>query len=217
MKPDKKQIPQLIVLGLLVLVCIGYVSFQVMKPGDVKPTRKTDSATVQSAAAEPEAKALITPDTGAISVFPDLSRSLSRRDPFVPQRLPGEMPPDDTGASRVRNTRPRPTNMRLTPFAGKLPRFDIKPIDPFDSAGGSSLPKPPTRASEPPKFVLTGVIRGAENVAILRVGTEGRYVVKQGQTIEGRYTVLLVMSDAVVLNDRGRRIFVRLGGEQNAS
>ena len=32
MKLDKKQIPQLVVLGLLLLICIGYVSFKFMKP-----------------------------------------------------------------------------------------------------------------------------------------------------------------------------------------
>ena len=32
MKLDKKQIPQLVALGLLVLACVGYVSFTLVKP-----------------------------------------------------------------------------------------------------------------------------------------------------------------------------------------
>jgi hypothetical protein len=101
----------------------------------------------------------------------------------------------------------------------KLPKIDIKPLNPF---GGMSSPtgmsRPTVTAPPEPKFVLTGVVRGggSQNVAILKAG-EGRYVVRQGQTIDGRYRVIVVMSDAVVLLDGTRRIYVRLGGEPNAS
>jgi hypothetical protein len=215
MKPDSKQVPQLVILGVLVLMCVGYVSFRVMGPGPTKHPKKPDSPPAESTAARPsDAMASVTQETGANSVFPDLARVPNRRDPFTPLALPGAIEEDST---RRANLKPRPTNLRSMGL-GKLPRIDVKPINPFGGSGSPvSVPHPPADTAQQPKFTLTGVVRGTENVAILRVGDGGRYVVKQGQMIEGHYKVILVMSDAVVLSENGRRIYVRLGGEQNAS
>jgi len=215
MKQDNKQIPQLIVLGVLVLACVSYVSFKVMRPGPARPTEAPAATTTESSpVSQPEAAVVVMPDAGAFSVFPDLARVLDRRDPFAPQPLPGAK--QNTSVS-VQTPRPRPLNTQPMPF-GKLPKIDVKPFNPFGGSGNTAvLPNPPTDTPQEPKFTLTGVVRGTENVAILRSGEGGRYVVRQGQTIEGRYRVIMVMGDAVVLSDRGRRIYVRLGGEQNAS
>lgn len=212
MKQDNKQVPQLIVLGLLVLACIGYVSFKVMSPSDSQKMKPAAAKSAQqNAAGETEAAASVVQEHP--SEFPNLTAVPSRRDPFIPQRMPGAI---EDPAETKQASKPQPVGVNPMPYK-KLPRLEIKPINPFGGSRLSSdVPRPPENPDAQPKFVLTGVVRGDENVAILRAG-DGRYVVKQGQVIEGRYRVLLVMSDAVVLSDKGRRIFVRLGGEQNAS
>ena len=65
--------------------------------------------------------------------------------------------------------------------------------------------------------MITGVIRGAQNVAIIRSGDKGHYIVKQGQLIDGRYRVLSVTNDGAVLAYKDRRIHLKLGGAKNAS
>lgn len=215
MKPDKKQVPQLIVLGLLVLGCVGYVSFQVMTPSAAPDPKQAEAKSEQTKVVVTTASvASAVPDNTAYRVFPGLSTVPSRRDPFIPQALPGAI---DLNAPTPGVKQVRPVNTQPMPF-GKLPKIDIKPLNPFGGSGASTgLPHPPAAVEQEPKFTLTGVVRGTENVAIIYGGDGGRYVVRQGQMIEGRFKVLMVLSDAVVLSDKGRRIYVRLGGEQNAS
>ncbi len=67
-----------------------------------------------------------------------------------------------------------------------------------------------------PRFVVTGIITGRTNVAVIRLGEE-RYIAKEGQTISGSYKVVSVSADGVQLSRDGRSVFLKLGGEGNAS
>ena len=205
MKLDKKQIPQLVILGLLVLGCIGYVSFTLAKP---------PAQAKKPAEAKPETAAVAEVTTQArlmqIGTFPNLTSPVARRDPFVVQPLSTE--------SVESATEPTPQ-----PVA-KMPSFPkgfgkVPPLFPF---GGASSMGPAPRITvipnvEPdPAFALTGVIRGETNVAIIRVDSE-RHIVSEGQMINGRYRVLSVTEDGAVLAYKDRRIHLRLGGVRNAS
>lgn len=214
MKLDKKQLPQLVVLGLLVLLCIGYMSFTVLKPPATEPPPPAKSAQASAAKALVHVAAEPIPVTGA---FPDLSAPIPRRDPFTIQTLdtPAEVQlpkPISPKATAVITSVVRAASSRVPP---------LMPIGSFSPGHGlgpvSGLSVVPSVENQDPDFVLTGVIRGIDNVAIIRVGGSERHVVMQGQTINGRYRVLYVSQDGVVLGCKDRRIHLKLGGVPNAS
>lgn len=212
MKLDKKQIPQLVVLGLLVLGCIGYVSFTVLKPPAVEMI-PPEAKEAGKSSAFAKAKEKVQPEAIVImptATFPDLGASIPRRDPFAVQALPNSSEPPT-----------KPTNFRAARMAettagsasSKVP--PLIPIGNFNTS--SNLSVVPSVENQDPNFVLTGVIRGVDNVAIIRVGDSERHIVKQGQFIDGSYRVLSVSEDGAVLACGNRRIHLRLGGVRNAS
>ena len=93
----------------------------------------------------------------------------------------------------------------------------IPPIGPGPSNTQTQAAGPPKPVEEPfPPFVLTGIITGRTNVAIIRLG-EGRYIVREGQLISGTYEVVSVSQEGVLLSRDGRSVFLKLGGQGNAS
>ncbi len=208
MKLDKKQLPQLMVLGLLVIACVGYVSFTMFKPkqskSQVKPAAEAGQTNKADAVSKRDSESGTEWRTVLAGVFPNLMATLPRRDPFVPQivadlHMPGVKPPGTVVTPRVKVP---PMNPMDNPF---LPgRQVVTPI--------IQLP-----VQKDPDFVLTGVVRGDQNVAIIRGDGGGRYIVKQGQLIDGRYKVLYIANDGAVLAYKGRRIHLKLGGATNAS
>lgn len=217
MHQDKKQITQLIVLGVLVLLCVGYVSFKVLSPKSAPPApinQAVKQGSEPDEAAKDVSSALTAVNIASTKVFPDITSVPSRRDPFTPQALP--MPEGTVKqlkpAVRVSEARP----LQKSGFKNNNPWAKIEPVRPIPNFSQGDAPMMIAQSlpqHEPdPKFTLTGVIRGDENVAIIRVGDSGRYIVKQGQLIEGRYKVLSVSSDGAVLAHKNRRISVKLGG-----
>lgn len=222
---DKKQLPQLIVLGALVLVSVGYISFKVAAPKPVVPNPAAKAASETSASAEAESE-ITGPDSEALALlppgeFPNLMVVPARRDPFTAQRMPGE---EESKIVQVNTPPTKKPNNTYNPFKGndasrKVPGF----ASIFGT--GNQQPKvtllpvePPIKPEDlDPEFVLTGVVRGDENVAIIRVGQDGRYVVKEGQLIDGRYRVKSVTDDGAVLVYKNRSIHLKLGGVTNAS
>ena len=137
---------------------------------------------------------------------------LVRRDPFQPVPLP--IDPDSIPP-------PSPTQ-QIDTHHGKHPDFRVPPINigPYPVNTGTGRPievRPAGDQEKDPDFMLTGIVRGVQNVAIIRVGQSGRYVVKPGQLVEGRYLVLYVTNDSATLVYKGRRIEIKLGGVKNAS
>ncbi|OFX15299.1 MAG: hypothetical protein A2Z18_11440 [Armatimonadetes bacterium RBG_16_58_9] len=216
MKLDKKQLPQLIVLGLLVVVCVGYVSFTVLKPKRLetqpKPPAQARQAADDDRAAQDDSADGAQWKTVLAGIFPDLTATPSKRDPFSPQPLVGAAVNQSILAGM--NAARRNVVVR--------PKIDIPPMNPLINPY-----QPTTRQVDPrvvdvprdttPDFMLTGVVCGNRNVAIIRTAAGGRYVVRQGQLIDGRYKVLYVADDGAVLAYEGRRIHLKLGGAKNAS
>ena len=207
MKPDKKQLPQLIVLGVLVLVCVGYVSFKAMAPATpapqaVKPAKE---------AADPTAS--VVPDKSAAMALASLGATPARRDPFMPQALPAAERDESqnvTPPTKGRTASVTPTN------GGKLPRINVGAFNPFAQSGGhASVTTLPPRTVPEPTYTLTGVVRGEENVVVVRSSDNTRHSVRQGQLIDGRYRVLAVTDDGAVLANGKRRIYMKLGGSKN--
>jgi hypothetical protein len=208
MKLDKKQVPQMVVLGLLVLACIGYASFTIFKPPAVELKPPAPKQEEKSSAAVAVVRMTAQP-IRPTAAFPDLSTPIAKRDPFTVQSLPESDKADTAKQATVKPPQAAPPIRIAT---SKLPPL-IPPIGAFSG----NLSVLPAAQNQDLDFVLTGVIRGRQNVAIIRVGDSERHVVKQGQFINGRYQVLVVTSDGVVLACGSRRIHLKLGGVRNAS
>lgn len=134
-----------------------------------------------------------------------------KRDPFAPAMN------ISTGESA-----PPPSRVALAP-AEMLPPLlaDIFPLPPLGAGAGGQSYEAREAIQQPaeqpfPTFVLTGVITGRTNVAILRLG-ESRYIVKEGQLIDGTYKVVTVSQDGVLLAHDDHSVFLKLGGDGNAS
>lgn len=221
MKLDKKQLPQLAVLGLLVVACVGVVAFQFVghrRSAPPAPAVSDRSRAPDRAAEEPvgpKSARVASVDLGAVpaSVFPNLMSTPTRRDPFRPSALPG--------AVEVRTRPPAGWQNSRATIPGGLAQNPL-PFNPFKDISQGSGPAALTQGRaaqvvpEPdPEFTLTGVIRGHSNVAIIRTGEGGRHIVKQGQFIDGRYRVVSVTENGAVLAHNNRRIYVKLGGVKN--
>jgi hypothetical protein len=213
MKLDKKQVPQLVVLGVLVLICIGYVSFKVVSPAPRRApaaqTKTTDTVKVETSEDVSEDIARLLPN----GVFPDLSITPARRDPFAPVSLPAASVEKPNQAASVTPSR---TASQVVPNpTARVPRIEANPFNPFNSRSVSAARV--EVQEEAPEFTITGVVRGERDVAIILTGEGGRYIVKKGQLIGGRYKVESVSDDGATLVYKNRRIYVKLGGVKNAS
>ena len=205
---DKKQIPQLAVLGLLVLACITYVSFKVMggKSPSATPTaaHKAMKAVDLAKTSPTDAVATVSEDATQTGVFPDLKSAPAKRDPFMLQKMPHS--DEENGTQH---------NVIVVKNGGaKLPSI-VSPVNPFGAKSNGAISV--SKDNQEPQFTLTGVLRGTSNVVILRSGNNERHIVKQGQIVNGRYKVLFVTGDGAVLADKNRRIHFKLGGNKNLS
>ncbi len=215
----------LIVLAVLVVGCVGYLSFSMSAPNTAKrasQAAKTPADEVAKPATD-EADATIKLEADSAGVFPNLAMVPARRDPFTPQKLPGSEPivtfrpqtrftPSATQATRpVSVPVPQIGSGQSNPWA-TVQQVHTRPIIAVPPAG-----KDPEHEQQQ-DFLLTGVVSGEDSsVVILRVGKDERHVVREGQTIGGRYTVKSVTSDGLVLISDNQRIPVKIGGNKNAN
>ncbi len=220
MKLEKKQTAQLAVLGVLVVGCVGYLSFKVVapkEPGKPAATEAGDKTveTEQNTVGEPEAT--VAPAPQGWSVYPDLASTPGRRDPFIAQSLPF----DQAMASAVRQPKYVPKLLgTVNNSMARVPPINLNTQNPFRLESATSEPLVAQEQPEPEeKIAVTGVVRGDKNVAIVRIGQTGRHVVREGQTIDGRYYLASVTGDGAVLVDKdmnNKHIPVKLGGAKNA-
>lgn len=214
---DKKTLPQMIVLGILVVFCLGYVVVKVTGKKPAPPAaqaKKADSPQSQELAAAPTEDSMVTMPASANTV------NQARRDPFTPAMDISDKPL----IQRAPTSTYRPSMMArapMPPLIGLNLRDRLPQVTPYGAGASRSTASSddgqPRRQEDPlPAFVLTGIITGRTNVAIIRLG-EGRYIAKEGQTINGVYKVVSVSQDGVLLSHDGQAFFLKLGGEGNAS
>jgi xanthosine utilization system XapX-like protein len=224
---DKKQVTQVVILVALVAVFVGYgiVKFAGSKPkaAQTPATTATKQAGVasqgQSADGAANESATDTASQASVVEQPCAVEAVvttdNTRDPFAPSMVAASnfhIPP----APRIWKTASRRTDPPVIPNVGLLP-MGVGPsqsVEPGPTAVDQA--KPATAPVPFPEFVLTGVITGRENVGIIRLG-ESRYIVKEGQRIDGIYRVVSVSQEGVLVTRDSRSVFLKLGGEGNAS
>ena len=143
MNLDKKQLPQLIALGVL----HGRVHRLPVVPGDVfEPFLGARGVQVETAAAAPGKAGPAQPEEASADAPEAVSSSDSglaevRRDPFAPQKLPARK-------RRMHGKSPSPTATRASTMVknpmGKVPPINLSPMNPFSQVSGV-----PAAASQP--------------------------------------------------------------------
>lgn len=223
MKLDKSQMPQVVVLGVLLLACIGYVGVQFSSRS--KPEKPKTQAAAPMETKNTPGPAPVAENTQEDLINLQLAAlpPVNQRDPFTPQ-LSMEMP----GQFRINGPREhllRNISTRIEVPRSQVPKFGALPgmgspfkVEPLNvPVPGSGNGQSQTAAAQPePTFAVTGIIRGERNVAILRMADE-RHIVREGQWINGTYKVVAITENGVILVGKDRRISLRLGGEKNAS
>ena len=210
---DNKQMPQIIILGVLVALCLGFIVFRLMgtKTQAAAPPPATPAA---SPAAGPSTVPVKMMDKKAVPNLPKgslvaertgvaVSVSVSKRDPFAPAFVPVV-------------GRDEPVRIAMAPTR-PLPPFN--PPMPMDFGSGVRFGEviPVKSADVFPEFRLTGIISGSTNIAIIRAGESERHIVREGQYINGRYRVVAINQTSVIIACGNDRKELRLGGKTNAS
>jgi len=225
MKQDRKQRGQLIALGVLVVLFVGFLSFQYMGTND-SPASTPENSSAADGSVEASSddgvaagQTELVGDLLAKGVFPGISEDLPRRDPFLMQPMPNAGPTVQELAPQKVSPAPR-TNHAARPDFGSenVPPISLRPMNPF-TGGATSPESDAARISvvEPrEKFTVTGVVRGDNNVAIVYDDAGGRHVVKEGQSIGGQYRLISVGRDGVVLSHKKQTIHLKLGGAKDA-
>lgn len=205
-KLDRKQLQQVIVLGVLFLVAIGYAAYQLFFTGTTGASTKGSATTVSEQQAKDTEQQTTTP--------PWFSSSEPARDPFV---IPPQF--DNLKQSQVQNTRPAPPRVASSPNIGALPPMPVVPV-----SGGAGSTSPPANAQpspepqpEPePSIAVTGVVVGEYPVAILRSENGAQRIAQPGNQLEGGYVLRTVSREGIVLEKDGKTVTLRPGGNPNA-
>jgi hypothetical protein len=205
---DKKQIIQIVALGVLLLSFVGYLSFKLMTPKAAAP-KPVVEASKPADTVKAEATPETTPTPGAVptplvavqatNMSSDISPGSGLRDPFAPAIIPLTSIP-----IQPRNHTQLASNAHVPPMA-------IPPIGAAGDTQATAQPQPDPM----PQFVLTGVVTGRKNIAIVKLG-EARYIVEEGRKINGLYQVVSVSQEGVLLSHNGQSVFLKLGGDGNA-
>lgn len=212
MKLEKEQRTQFIVLCALFVVVIGFGAFRIMGTGT-----SANSPTTPAASAEKPAPAKAAPaEQAAAEATPaqDLAKAmgfvLPVKDPFAPQVSPETESKAATSTSSPPRKAPvivRESNM---PFP-IMPAFDSNP-GPVDIA-----PTPVVEQVDPSKdYKLTGVIEGDSSVAIIRGPEDSRHIIREGQSLDGKFVIRSISRAGVRLSHNGRSYFLPISSGKDS-
>lgn len=205
----KKNKNQMIVLCCLVAVVLGLGVFKVMgnKPDTAAPEKqavavedgtqvKTEESTQAKAQKAPEAVEA----TGAVEV--GQKPAAASRDPFTPQVIL------ESARGSGRSGSPP-----LVAQASRLPLPMVTPLptQPINFGGLGPSPQQPAEPDPVSALRLTGVVEGSCNVAIIRGEGGARYIVREGQSIDGKFVVQSISRNGVRLRFGGKTYVLRLG------
>jgi len=182
---------------------VGFSAALVILAVGIVVTCAEQPATPQPPAAEAEVAVAETPSTLAADQ-PSEPETPEPAAESAPEPAP---PAADPAPPRAQTAaapapRPAPAPARAVP-AASLPPFMLAPAD-----GGGTATRPLGPA--PGVLWLSGVIQGDPTVAVLRRG-ENRYHVCEGDLIEGRYRVVSISNNTVVLQRGSTRQTLRVG------
>ena len=216
MKLDGNQKNQFIVLCCLVALVFGFGAYRLLGVGtssasSAQTTKtvavdKTPASVVTASSQNVDAQVTENGTVGAEA----LKGSDSGRDPFAPQIFP-KSKTDSVPQAAVNPSRSKP--VRLPPVfpMASIPAVSVRP----DSNMIKTETVDPVKATIN-QMTVTGIVNGAIKVAIIR-GSEGvRYIVREGQRIDGKYRVEYISSKSVWISYNNQNFVLRLGGNESS-
>lgn len=208
----KKNKNQMIVLCCLVAVVLGLGVFKVMgnKPDTAPPEKPavaveagTQAKTQGSAQRKTQEAPVAVEGVGVRAVEVGQKPAAASRDPFTPQVI-AESARGSSGSSGSRS---------LVAQASRLPLPMITPLPTQPINFGGLGPSPQQSAETDPVSALrlTGVVEGSCNIAIIRGEGGARYILREGQSIDGKFVVQSISRNGVRLRFGGKTYVLRLG------
>lgn len=221
-KLDSKQVPQVIILGVISVGVLGYAAMTFF--GGTNPTpvagTKTEART-QLAKATSEGTAATSPTDPAVGA-PALGNVPGLNAPGL--QLPGQYNPDPfrAGAEEKKPGTPKPAAPKAevkvaqaAPRPGpSLPSVDEFPgMRRFQGLPSVAPPAPPVKTGPTrPTLSVTGIISAEDgkDMALIEMGSDHR-IIQQGDMLPNRYRVTHIAADGVMLVNGSDRYFVALG------
>jgi len=202
--PDKKQV---IVLGVLLTVMLGVGAFQLMG-GSPPPPKKAEVKKDAKGGAPGSALATTDPDAVDGKRDPKLA-DLAPVDPFMP---PGGYTNPDGSKGATAPTIPNPTpdankvatntgasNHGPDPMNGKVNGLGLLPTVSPDDPHGPMKPGGEAALNAEPAIYCSGVVMGANPVAILTDETGNQSVVPIGAKFKGKARLISIDTRHVVV------------------
>ena len=206
MKLETEQRNQFILLSVLVLLVLGFGAYRMLgaRTSAGSPAggiSGADNSTKTAAAENSGEEAQPTDAQTAVTIV----SALPVRDPFEPQVVPAE----DKPTAQIKS---RP--MARFPLISREPRMSLPIMPSFDSQPMNVGPMPIPEVEDPSKDLkVTGVIEGDTNLAVIRSG-DTRHIVREGQSINGKYIVKTITRTGVRLTRNGRSYLLVIGSAE---
>jgi hypothetical protein len=163
------------------------------------PAFQASSAAPRPPAAKPAAKPVSNPAPPKPAAAPVTKIAA------LPDMLKGPAMDGDPGVALPTPAPAAKPAVKAQPAGGAAPK----------PASGAAIPAKPARVEGPkaPTVLVTGIIQGQEDVAILKWPDTHGQVVSVGDHLAGGYQVKAIRSDAVVVSMGAHEWVVRLGDE----
>lgn len=229
-KLEKEQLPKVIAIGVVAAALLGYAGFTWLGHGGGEAAPAA-AATPHPAAAKPapavppavEKVLALAPINHDNPFQPTLAADSGPSAPAPPPAKPAQ--PKPKGAQQIASLPDNLNGPALDSVPGLPPMLSGPAAAPAPAPAPAPRPAaaPPAGATarpaahaapappKPPSVLVTGILEGDENVAILKWSDAQRQVVRVGDHLDGGYVVKAIRSDAVVLAQRGSEWVMRLG------
>ena len=204
---DRKQMQQLIVLGVLFMAAMGYAAFQLFFAGSTGASTRSTATTEEAGQPAAEQQQQTTTEPAW------LTSSEPARDPFV---IPSQF--DNLKRSQAPSVRSAPPRPPSIPNVSALPPMPVSPV----SGTPGSISTPPVEIAAPqpeatPNITVTGVVIGERPVAIVKTEANAdQRIVQPGHQLEGGYVLRAVSREGIVIERDGKTVTLRPGGNPNA-
>lgn len=203
MKLEKEQKTQFIVLCALLAVVVGFGAYRMIGTGI---SANSPAASAKPAAAGEKSSR---PRTGS-SEQPSSAQHLAKAMEFVaPVKDPFE--PQDIPSTEIAAKPAVTTSVSRFPLIARESRMPLPVMPTFESQPIGMAPAPVVEQVDPSRdYRLTGVIEGDTNVAIIRGPQDSRHIIREGQSLDGRFVIRSISRTGVRLSYNGRNYFLML-------
>jgi hypothetical protein len=207
---DKKQVPQLVGMGVLAAGLFGYFTWRVITP---PPAER-----VQAAVKIAVAKVVNPGDDELAELTGGFAPTLAMRDPFIsviqPEITPAALPAQPVHSPNA------PFNEKALGSIPPLPYSnEVRPLAGLSPNGIPSATAPlPTGPTTPP-WSVTGILSGpgpGNQIAVLRDGDARRFV-PLGGMVDSQFRLIGVDRYGVTLKNGSQRFRITLGSAKSKS